>query len=272
LEDEALMFFILSKSVSFFLLPSNLLIALGFAGLILMTMRRKRAGICIVALSLILLALVGFLPIGSLLIHALESRFPPWDSGRGPPDGIVVLGGAITPNHSRDSGEPVIGGDAGRIIAMAKLSRAYPNARIVYSGGDASLFGNQPPETDFVYPLLDSLGVPRNRVLLESRSRNTAENAAFTKELVKPKPTERWLLVTSARHMPRAVGCFRRVGFPIEAFPVGWRTNKNVDMTLSRTFAAGLAQLDSATYEWAGLFAYWLTGRTDEFFPSSITQ
>jgi hypothetical protein len=99
----------------------------------------------------------------------------------------------VRPRLSRDFDEPVVGGDGGRILAMAKLARAYPDARIVYSGGDRSLFGNQPPETDFVHQLLDGLGVPRERVLLESRSRNTAENAAFTKELVKPKPGERWL-------------------------------------------------------------------------------
>ena len=266
------MFFILSKSVAFLLLPSNLLIALGLAGAVLMATRRKRAGAGMVVTSIILLALAGFLPIGNLLIHALESRFPPWDAGRGAPDGIVVLGGTIAPGLSRDPDAPAVGGDGGRVIALAKLARAYPNARIVYSGGDPSLSGNKPPETDFVYPLLDSLGVRRDRVLLESRSRNTSENAAFTKDLVKPKPTERWLLVTSAQHMPRAIGCFRRVGFPVEAYPVSWRTDKNVDVTGSRTFADGLARLDSAAYEWIGLFAYWLTGRTNELLPSSEKQ
>ena len=266
------MFFILSKSVAFLLLPSNLLIALGLAGAVLMATRRKRAGAGMVVTSIILLALAGFLPIGNLLIHALESRFPPWDAGRGAPDGIVVLGGTIAPSLSRDPGAPAVGGDGGRIIAMAKLARAYPNARIVYSGGDPSLSGNKPPETDFVHPLLDSLGVRRDRVLLESRSRNTSENAAFTQDLVKPKPTERWLLVTSAQHMPRAIGCFRRVGFPVEAFPVSWRTDKKVDVMVSRTFADGLARLESAAYEWIGLFAYWLTGRPDELFPSPEKQ
>ena len=73
-------------------------------------------------------------------------------------------------------------------------------------------------------PLWESFGIARDRVTLETRSRNTAENAAFTKALVKPKPGERWLLVTSALHMPRAIGCFRRVGFPVEAYPVDWTT------------------------------------------------
>jgi uncharacterized SAM-binding protein YcdF (DUF218 family) len=151
---------------------------------------------------------------------------------------------------------------------MAKLARAYPNARLVYSGGDASLFGNQTPEADFVYPLLDSLGVPRGRVMLESRSRNTAENAAFTKDLVKPNPGERWLLVTSAQHMPRAIGCFRRAGFTAEAYPTNWRTGKNGDFTVPQPFGGALARVDTATHEWIGLLVYWLTGKTTAFLPS----
>jgi uncharacterized SAM-binding protein YcdF (DUF218 family) len=129
-----------------------------------------------------------------MLTHMLESRFPQWIRARA--DG-VVLGGAISPRLSRDYGEPVLGRDADRVIAMAKLARAFPNTRIIYSGGDASLFGTGTPETDFVYPLLDSLGVLRERVLLKSRSRNTAENAAFTK-ICRSQTDERWLLVTSA--------------------------------------------------------------------------
>jgi uncharacterized SAM-binding protein YcdF (DUF218 family) len=268
MEEEALMFFILSKTVAFLLFPSNLLILLGLAGVALMATSRKRAGASMAAASLILLALAGFLPVGSLLIHVLENRFPPWDAGRGAPDGIIVLGGAIAPELSHDYGEAVIAGDGSRIVAMAKLARAYPNARIVYSGGDASLFGNYGSEANFVYPLLDSLGIPRSRVTLEARSRNTAENAAYVKDLIKPRPGERWLLVTSAQHMPRAIGCFREAGFAVEAYPVGWHTRRTLDPIWGRVLANGSARLDAAAYEWIGLLAYRLTGKTAEILPS----
>ena len=151
---------------------------------------------------------------------------------------------------------------------MAKLARDYPNARIVYSGGDASLFGNGVRETDFVYPALESLGVARERVQIETQSRNTAENAAFTKLLVNPKPGERWLLVTSARHMPRAIGCFRKADFHVESYPVGWWAADALDVQWGRGLANGLERLDAAAYEWIGLFAYRLSGRTAELFPS----
>ena len=266
MEEDALMFFPLSKTVAFLLLPSNFLILLGLFGVILMAARRKRAGLSLVLTSIVLLAIAGWWPTGSFLTHSLESRFPAWKATR-PPDGIVILGGAINSRLSREYSEAVLGDNGDRILAMARLARAYPSTRIIYSGGDASLRGNRSPEANFVAPLLEGLGIPSDRVMLESRSRNTAENAAFTKELVKPKPGELWLLVTSAQHMPRAIGCFRRVGFPVEAYPVGWRTGRDY-LSVPLTFGDALARFDSATHDWFGLFVYWMTGRTSEFLPS----
>jgi uncharacterized SAM-binding protein YcdF (DUF218 family) len=266
-EEDALMFFLLSKTVAFLLLPSNFLVLLGLVGIIPMAARRKRVGLGLVLTSVVLLAIAGWWPTGSLLTHALESRFPPWTATRAP-DGIVVSGGAINSRLSHEFGQAVLGDEADRVLAMAKLARAYPAARIVYSGGDASLRGNREPEANFVAPLHEGLGIPSDRVTLEPRSRNTAENAAFTKELVKPKPGELWLLVTSAQHMPRAIGCFRRVGFPVEAYPVGWRTGRDANLAVPSTFGAALARFDSATHEWVGLIVYWITGRTSEFLPS----
>ena len=260
------MFFIFSKTVAFLLLPSNFLILLGLAGLLLLATRYARAGRRLLVTSLVLLALAGFAPIGVTLAHLLESRFPPWDASRGAPDGIIVLGGAILPRLSQDYGTPAISADAARIIAIGKLARDYPNARIVYSGGDASLLGNE-PEGNFLYPLLDSLGVPRTRVALELRSRNSEENAVFTKELVQPKPGERWLLVTSAQHMPRAIGCFRRVGFAVEAYPVAWHTRREPRLAPMEIISSGLGRLDNAVHEWIGLLAYWATDRTSELLP-----
>lgn len=268
MEEETLMFFVFSKTVASLLFPSNLLIILALAGLVLIVLRRRRIGTWLAALGILLLAVAGYLPVGNYFSYILESRFPRWDASRGPPDGIIVLGGAISSRLSNVHGETVVDGDAGRIFAMVKLARAYPAARMVYSGGDASIFADESPETDYVYPLLDSLGISRGRILLENRSRNTAENAAFTKQLVDPKPGERWLLVTSAQHMPRAIGCFRQVGFPVEAYPVGWRTAKAIDFRADRTLGDGLKRLDAAAYEWIGLAAYRMTGKTPALLPS----
>jgi uncharacterized SAM-binding protein YcdF (DUF218 family) len=206
------------------------------------------------------------------LAGSLESRFPPWDPARGAPDGIVVLGGSISPELSQQRGEAVLTGSVERITVVGKLARLYPSARIVYTGGNDSLIPGGPAEADYVLPVFESFNVPRARVEIERMSRNTVENAVFTKALVQPKPVERWLLVTSASHMPRAIGCFRRAGFPVEAYPVDLRAGGLKDMFRPpRTLSRGLVRTDRAAHEWIGLLAYWITGRTGEIFPGPDT-
>ena len=261
------MFFVLSKTAAPLLVPSNLLLLVGLAGLALLMTRWRRAGRRLALSSLVLFLLLGCLPVGPALIYVLENRFPAWDASRGAPDGIVVLGGAIDPVLSRVRGQVALSGAAERVTAIAELARAYPKAKIVYTSGDASLFADEGAEADYLQPLLDSFGVPRGRVLLENKSRNTAENAAFTKALVAPKPGERWLLVTSAAHMPRAMGCFRRIGFDVEAYPVDWHTTPRWRFGVSLSPIYGIRVLDDAAHEWEGLFFYWLSGRTSAFFP-----
>ncbi len=262
------MFFIASKTLAFLALPSNLLFVLGLLGFALLATRFRRAGRRLAAVSLVLLAVIGFSPLGHLLLHVLDHRFPRWDAARGAPDGIIVLGGAISPDASQDADEPVVGGSAARIFALAKLARQFPTARIVYTGGNADLIPNGPAEAMFLAPLLDQFGIARDRVLLELSSRNTAENATLTRDLVEPKAGERWLLVTTAWHMPRAIGCFRRAGFNVEAYPVNQDSRPIAEeLTPSRTFAGGLHKTDQAVHEWIGLVAYWLSGRTSELLP-----
>jgi len=261
------MFFILSKTVAVLLLPSNVLIALGLGGVVLLATRRMRAGVALIAASIVLLALAGFSPLGDVLTAQLENRFPPWDPARGVPDGIVVLGGGIDTALSNEYDEPILTRDGGRLTALATLARAYPKARIVYSNGDASLSANGRTDEKYLTALLDSFGIPRERVTMETKARNTFENAVFSKELAQPKPGERWLLVTSAYHMPRAVGCFRRVGFDAEAFPVAWRAYPH-GVTFSGALGGGLYALDFAAHEWLGVIAYRLSGRVTALLPA----
>ncbi len=113
---------------------------------------------------------------------------------------------------------------AERITATAELARRYPDARIIFSGGTSSLVFDAPAEAPVAVKELEALGVAHDRITAEEQSRNTIENAVFSRLLADPKPGERWLLVTSAYHMPRAIAAFRAAGFPIEPYPVDWRT------------------------------------------------
>ena len=134
------------------------------------------------------------------------------------------------------------------------------------------LLDNSALEAPLIARLLESFGVAPERIVFEDRSRNTAENAQFSRELVKPKRGERWLLVTSAYHMPRAVGCFRRVGFMVEAYPVDWQTPGWIALTSVTDLSEGLSRTDLAVHEWVGLIAYWVTGRTEALFPGPAVQ
>ena len=126
------MFFALSKTLGVMLLPTNLLIGIGIAGLILLLTRFAPLGRKLLVASMVLLAICGFSPLGNLLLYPLEARFPPWDETRGAPDGIVVLGGSIDPDLSAARGTAVFSGSVDRIVAAAALAHRYPNARIVF--------------------------------------------------------------------------------------------------------------------------------------------
>ena len=263
------MFFLLSKTAGFFALPSNLFMSIGIVGLVLLCTRFVRFASWLVVTSLVLFAVVGLSPLGYALLLPLEQRFPPWDPSRGPPDGIVVLGGSILPDVSAARGVVKLDDAAERITATVELARRYPNARIIFSGGSAALMFDQPPEAPFAVKELEALGVARERITAEEQSRNTVENAVFSRLIANPKPGERWLLVTSAFHMPRAMGVFRAAGFPVEAYAVDWRTRGPADLLkLSGSLSEGLTRTDTAVHEWVGLVAYRLTGRTNELFPA----
>src|SRR6266436_3671387 len=106
------MFFVLSKILGFFAIPSNLVISIG---------------------------VLGLSPVGNALILPLEQRFPPWDAGHGAPDGIIVLGGAISPDVSSARNDVALNESAERLTVVAELARNYPKARILFSGGSGAL-------------------------------------------------------------------------------------------------------------------------------------
>jgi uncharacterized SAM-binding protein YcdF (DUF218 family) len=255
-------------------LPTNFLFGLGLVGALLLATRFASAGRKIMIASIVLLGVCAFSPLGNLLLYPLESRFPPWDAARGAPDGIVVLGGPIDADLSVAHNTPVIRSAADRIVVAAALARRYPTARIIFSGGSADLIANDAREADYAGQIFEGLGIPEDRLIMERRSRNTYENAVFSKAIASPKQGERWLLVTSAYHMPRAVGLFRKAGFAVEPYPVDWRVGDGIAGILSFSNVAvdGLGRTDVALREWMGLVAYRVVGRTGALFPGPTRE
>jgi uncharacterized SAM-binding protein YcdF (DUF218 family) len=263
------LFFLLSKTIGVLLIPSSFIIAIGALGLILIWSRYRSLGQKLLACCVAALLICGYLPIGILLLVPLETRFSPWKAEDGEPAGLIVLGGGIDPIFSAAYGIPVFDSAGARIVVAAALARQYPRARLVYAGGGSELIQKESREADAAAAVFESLGIARDRLQTERQSRNTDENVRFSRAIADPKPGERWLLVTSAFHMPRSIGLFRKAGFAVEPYPVDWKTLGWSDaFSLQGDFLRGLSLTNLAVREWLGLLAYRLTGRIDQLFPA----
>jgi uncharacterized SAM-binding protein YcdF (DUF218 family) len=271
-KTPASMFYIASKLLWLFVSPINLLLAGAFLGAALSLRRAGWRAPALTLICVVLLIAIGILPLGALIVRPLEDRFALPKPYPADVAGIIVLGGSISDGISRARGETVFDEGGSRLTEAFILARRYPNAKVIYSGGDASLlhpeFWDGPGEAAEGRKLLIALGLAPERVIAEDRSRNTFENAEFTAAIVHPKSDEIWLLVTSAYHMPRSMGLFRKAGFSVVAFPVDYRTfGDGSDWRLAHDVPQNLRLFDLALHEWVGLAGYRLTGKIDEFFP-----
>jgi uncharacterized SAM-binding protein YcdF (DUF218 family) len=241
--------------------PGNLFL-LGLVAGILLGWRR-RGGIGLLRLSTLALLAIAVLPIGPALLLPLEERFPPPKTLPRRIDGIIVLGGSVSPRLSKSYGETVFSGSPARLLAGIELARHYPNARLAILGGEGSLFPVGYAEARASLDFVEKEGIARARVLLEEASRSTHENALYGKKLLKPRPGQKWLLVTSAAHMPRAVASFRAQGWPVIPFPVDFKVDPATSFGPDFDLAGGLALSSLGAKEWVGLLAYRLFGWTD---------
>lgn len=264
------MFFIVSKIADIFIAPSNACLILTTIGVALLFTRFAKLGRAAAAAGVLALFVMSVSPLGRALTASLENRFPPPPADAPAPDGVIVLGGAMDEHVTAARGRAALNDAAERLVALVELARRYPQARIVFTGGSAAIGGSDHTEADAAAVFLREIGLDPGRVILEGRSRNTWENAELTRALVHPEPSERWLLVTSAAHMPRSIGIFRRVGFPVVAFPVDYRTmgRPRALWRFDRHAIEALGLVDYAAHEYIGLAAYYLTGKTDELFPA----
>jgi uncharacterized SAM-binding protein YcdF (DUF218 family) len=225
--------------------PTSALILISAIAALWAVLGSSKCAAWVAAAAACVLAIGAFTPIGLALTVPLENRFPfsPPDQ-QAPPVGIIVLAG----------------GGSGAIHTVSKLSQDYPKARLIFSGFSAA-------DKNLARRFTDLGGDPV-RINMESQSRTTSEDALYSAALLTPKPSERWLLVTSAMHMPRAVGCFRVAGFQVEPYPVSSFTSGLSDpFVLFATGSSALVQFDRAAKEWIGLIAYRLMGKTDAVFP-----
>jgi uncharacterized SAM-binding protein YcdF (DUF218 family) len=261
------MFFAISKVAWFLLQPSTLLLV-GFGiGIILVWTGHQRSGLRWLLGSLIAILIVGLTAFADLLTAPLEARFPRPDLAGQTIDGIIVLGGAEDGNGGNR--EIMSLNEAGeRMTEAVIMAKRYPGAVLMFSGGSGALLREDSAAAKNAQAFFMALGIASERIRLEDQSRTTFENAILSRAALQPKPGQRFLLVTSAWHMPRAMGCFRAAGFDVVAWSADYRTSGRV--SLWRTFAAvpdGLKRTDAMVKEYVGLLMYFATGRTTALFP-----
>lgn len=267
------MFFYVAKAVWFVLQPSTLIALLIGYGAILIWTGWARWGRRFVTIGAILLLIVGLSPLGNALILPLEDRFPRADLDSQPAlAGLIILGGAENRLVGSARKAPTLNEAGERLLEGAILAHRFPQAKVAFSGGDAGILYKSDSEAEGAAMLLTQLKVARDRLILETDARDTYENAVYLKKELEAKGEldagKRWLLVTSAYHMPRSIGAFRQAGFDVDAWPVDYRTRGREDLTKPfDKVSEGLRRVDTAAREWVGLFAYWLTGRSDALFP-----
>ena len=268
------MFFYLAKVVWFVLQPSTLIALLIGYGAILIWTGWARWGRRFVTIGAILLLLVGLSPLGNALILPLENRFPRVDLNEMPvPAGLIILGGGESRLVGSARKAPTLNEAGERLLEGAILGLRFPDAKVAFSGGDAGILFKSDSEAQGAAEILTQLGVPRERLILEANARDTYENAVYLKRELDASGAFNtkapWLLITSAYHMPRSMGAFRQAGFDVEPWPVDYRTRGSEDFLKPfGKVSEGLRRVDTATREWVGLLAYWLTGRTNALFPS----
>lgn len=248
------MFFLLSKVLDFVLLPTVWLLAL----LVLALLARRPRRWLVAALVLFLIT-TNPLVVNELLL-AWERPPVPLAALPRRADAAVLLTG-ITQVQKSPHDRVYLGLGADRLTSALWLYRAGRVRRIIVSGGSGALQATAHSEADDLTTLLRLAGVPNSAIIREAKSRNTRENALFTKRLLSPAQ-DTLILVTSAFHERRALGCFKKVGLNLIGFPAGYRsTDRSLtpDAWLVPSSEA-LTNFSLLTHEFVGWLIYKVLG------------
>ena len=260
-------FFLASKIIWALISPDSLIVILGVSAWIAAIFKWQKISRMLLASCTLLLLLIGFFPVGEWLIAPLENRFTSNTALPRDVDGLIVLGGPIDPKMSNIWQQTEFGRAAERLTGFLYLASLYPNAQLVFTGGNGSVTEQEFKAAEMARILFEQLGLTERAVIYESESRNTFENTRNSKTLVSPQEGESWLLITSAFHMPRSVGVFCQEQWVVQPYPVDHYSKKGELLRLQFAFSDNLSVLRIAIREWVGLIAYRLSGKTKQFLP-----
>ena len=261
-------FFWLSKLIWMIISPDSLLLILILLSFALLLIGKERIGTKLLGFVCVVLLIIALLPLQNLLLYPLETRFVTNPDLPQRIDGIIVLSGAEDAYLSSLWNQVELGRAAERDLAFMALARQYPQAKLVFSGGSGTLTKQSYKDADVAERLFRELGLDVARVAFERNSRNTFENALFSKRLIQPERNENWVLITTAWHMPRSVGAFCKQQWPVIPYPVDHATTPGNLISIQLALASHLRDLGIGVKEWVGLIVYYPTGRTTALLPS----
>ncbi len=260
------MTFYLSKFLWFMFNPFNIIILILISGIIFYFLKFNKTSKVLFTFCFTILLSISFLNIGKYLIYKLENQY--YDNITLPKrlDGILILGGATNPSLFKDFEQVNVNDSAERIIEAVNIINNYNNIKIVFSGGSG--FPNRPDlnHSQVVKVFFKNMKLTNDKIIYESKSRNTFENIRNSKAIVNPKKNEKWLLITSAFHMRRAILIAEKHNWQLIPYPVDFKINKNFNIGLSLNFLSNLNYFNDASHEWIGLFSYYFLGRTNKLF------
>lgn len=175
--------------------------------------------------------------------------------------GVIVLGGALEPGYVWTvPGQSALNDAAERMTEVAPLLRRHPHLQVLFTGGEGELFGTGPSEAERARQFFQAQGVSADKLMFESESRTTFENAVLSRRVAGVDATKPWLLLTSAYHMPRSMAVFQKAGWSVTAYPVDFRSGLATPWS-QYSMDQGVKRWRLALHEMLGLLAYRLAGR-----------
>ena len=260
--------FIFSKLFWLIAQPLSLGFFLAFFGFLFGLFGLARIRNTLLASALIIQFLALFTTTGAVATGVLERRFQRPALLTEAPVCAIILGGGFDGTVTKIRGNTEFGAAGDRFIEGLRLARLYPDMKLVITGGDPTLDHSSEGDADIAARFYADMGLDSNRVILENQSRNTEENAAFTAPILKAQNLPTCLLITSAFHMPRSVGLFRKSGVDFTPWPVDFKTTGQETLTLDFFELGNNAMLlELSLHEYVGLLASFLSGKSDTLFP-----
>jgi uncharacterized SAM-binding protein YcdF (DUF218 family) len=254
------MFFVLSKILFILIKPICWIIGLLIAAYLVKNQRRSKS---IIAFTLTLSLLLTNKGLFNTVIRAWETRTASAEAISEPFDIGILLGGYSNLNLLTGDQRYNLNERGNRLLNTLDLYHAGKIKKILLSGGTGSLKQDNPKEAERLFRFLQQIGIPDSAIIVEAASRNTYENALFSKRIVETQfPGSSCLLITSAWHMPRSIRCFQKVGLTVTPFSVDFLSEKNqhpIDMWLIPD-KMGFYKWEILIKEWIGMLAYRLKG------------